>query len=173
MGASTLFIMGSLFTIIIGIISFSLTNAKNPSVNSLYDKTSSLILTYAIGGSLLMYGMMLYLFSAFPNYAALYLIIFDIFLIVLSHITLFINPLRVQARANGASGFDSTDPAFLALTLSTCIIVVLMIALLLYYKNLTDRYGLLILINLLVIPSFFLTSGAINSYALNDFTNNF
>jgi hypothetical protein len=135
--------------------------------------TSSLILSYVFGASLLMYGMMVYFFSAFPVYAPLYILLFDTFLIVISLCTLFANPWQLQARLHGASGLDPLQPSFLALASSVVAIPLIMFALLYIFRSPDRRLSLLLFVNLLLIPFFFLTSGTINSFVLNDFTNNF
>jgi hypothetical protein len=165
--------MGILFTSAIGLASYALATAKSPQVNSLYSATSSLALTYAIGGSLLLYGMMLYLFSAFPQSAPLSILLFDVLLLLASLGTLYFNPWQVLKRKQLTSGNEFTDPAFIAIATSCVLILVIMITILVRYRDIDSRSALLLLLNLLVIPSFFLTSGAINAYALNDFTYNF
>jgi hypothetical protein len=173
MAVSTLYVISLLFAATIGTISYMLTTTKSPNINPLYGTTSSLILTYAFGASLLMYGMMVYFFSAFYTHAPRYILGFDVCLLVISLITLFLNPWQLQARLNGASGLDATQPAFLGLAISTAIIPLIIIGLLYVFRNPDRLLSLLLLINLLLIPFFFLTSGAINSFVLNDFTNNF
>jgi hypothetical protein len=172
MGVSTLYIVSLLFATIIGIISYILTIAKIPNLNSLYGTTSSLILSYAFGASLLMYGMMIYFFSAFPIYAPLAILGFDTFLILCSLWTLFVNPWQLQAKLNGASGLQPDQPAFLGVAVSTAAIPLIMFALLYTFRNPDRRLSLLLFVNLLLIPFFFFTSGAINSFVLNDFTHN-
>jgi len=173
MGVSSLYVMGILFTSVLGIASYALTTAKSPQVNPLYSATSSLALTYAIGGSLLLYGMMLYLFSAFPQSAPLSILLFDILLLLASLGTLYVNPWQVIKRKELVSGNDFADPAFIAIASSCVIILSIMLSVIVRYRDIDSRSAFLLLINLLVIPSFFLTSGAINAYALNNFTYNF
>jgi len=165
--------MGILFTSVLGLASYALATAKNPQVNSLYNTSSTLVLTYAIGGSLLLYGMMLYLFSAFPQFAPLSILLFDLLLLLASLGTLFFNPWQVLTRKNQLSGIDFTDPAFLSIAISSALVLVIMATVIVRYADIDSRSALMLLFNLLVVPSFFLTSGAINAYALNDFTYNF
>jgi len=173
MGVSTLYVVSLLFAAIIGVISYILSTTKSPTFNPLYGTTSSLILSYVFGASLLMYGMMVYFFSAFPVYAPLYILLLDTLLIVLSLCTLFTNPWQLQARLHGASGLDPLQPSFLALASSVVAIPLIMFALLYIFRSPDRRLSLLLFVNLLLIPFFFLTSGTINSFVLNDFTNNF
>jgi hypothetical protein len=86
---------------------------------------------------------------------------------------LFANPLRVEARKNGDSGLRASDPPFISIVLSSIIILGIILFILLRYRNISQHLSILVLMNLLLIPFFFLTSGAINSYALNNFTYNF
>ena len=172
MGVSTLYIVSLLFAIIIGIISYVLTIVKTPNSNPLYGTSSSLLLGYAFGASLLLYGMMVYFFSAFPAYAPLAILGFDTILILCSLWTLFANPWQLQAKLNGASGLRPDQPAFIGVAISTAAIPLIMFALLYTFRNADRRLSLLLFVNLFLIPFFFLTSGAINSFVLNDFTNN-
>jgi len=171
-GSATAYGLGILGTLSLGSIQFFLSNLKTPTVNPLYGTTSTLLLVYSIGASLLMYAMMVYLFTAFPNYAPMFILSFNAFLLFLSMLTLFLNPWKVKARKQGASGIFE-DPAFLSIAGTSIAIPVLFIFMLRYLKN-SQNIGLfLILLNTLVIPFFFLTSGMINSFALNNFTYNF
>ena len=171
-GSATAYGLGTFGTLSIGCIQFFLSNLKTPTVNPLYSTTSTLLLTYSIGASLLMYAMMVYLFTAFPTYASMFILSFNAFLLFLSTLTLFLNPWKVKARKDGASGIFK-DPAFLSIAITSVIIPVSLIFMLRFLKN-SQNIGLfLILFNTLVIPFFFFTSGMINSFALNDFTHNF
>jgi hypothetical protein len=87
--------------------------------------------------------------------------------------TLFFNPWKVKARKQGASGVNAEDPAFLSAAITSISIPVALIFILRFLKNSQNMGLFLILLNTLVIPFFFLTSGVINSFALNDFTHNF
>jgi hypothetical protein len=116
---------------------------------------------------------MLYFFTAFPTYAPLFILLFDVLLMILSLWTLFFNPWKVIARKEGASGINARDPSFLAAAISSGAIPILYLLLLYMFQNSENRLVILLLTNLLVIPFFFLTSGMINSFALNDFTYNF
>ena len=165
--------MGIIITSVIGIISYALATVKSPQINPLYSATSSLALTYAIGGSLLLYGMMLYLFSAFPQHAPLSILLFDVLLLLASLGTLYFNPWQVLKRKQIYSGNEFTDPAFIAIASSSVVVLVIMMSVIVRYADIDSRSALLLFLNLLVVPSFFLTSGAINAYALNDFTYNF
>ena len=51
--------LGVVLTGCLGIISILIANSKTPAINSLYGTTSTLILLYSIGASLLMYCMMI------------------------------------------------------------------------------------------------------------------
>ena len=120
-----------------------------------------------------MYAMMVYLFTAFPTYAPMFILSFNAFLLLLSMLTLFFNPWKVKARKQGASGINQEDPAFIYAA-TTCIsIPIALIFILRSIKNSQNMGLFLILTNTLVIPFFFLTSGMINSFALNNFTHNF
>ena len=165
--------LGVVLTGCLGIISILIANSKTPAINSLYGTTSTLILLYSIGASLLMYCMMMYLFTAFPTYQTLYILGFNILLLFISFVTVFFNPWKVKARKDGASGIDTSDPAFLSFAIASSLALGLYISLLLIYKNSENLKTILLLTNLLIVPSFFLTTGFINSFALNDFTHNF
>ena len=169
----TLYTLCIAFTSILGIISYTLTIAKNPIENKLYSVTSSLLLTYSIGASLLLYGMMLYLFSAFPQSAPLSLLMINSVLLLISMWTIFLNPWQVQNRKNGRSGLPSKDPAFVSVTIASVFIFCALLFMLAYFRAFEQRLSLLILFQILIIHTFFLTSGSINSYALNNFTSNF
>lgn len=171
--SSVLYGLGGVFTTILGSIPLILARSKTPVSNPLYGTTSTLILTYSIGASLLMYAMMLYFFTAFPTYETIFVLGFDILLIVICLWTLHFNPWKVKARKEGASGVTFSDPSFLSAFSSSIAVPVLFIFLLGIYQNSERRRVILLLTNLLIIPFFFLTSGMINSFALNDFTYNF
>jgi hypothetical protein len=171
--STSLYGAGVVFTIILGSIPLLLGNSKSPTKNPLYGTTSTLLLTYSIGASLLMYVMMLYFLTAFPTRGPLFILGFDILLFVLSIWTLHFNPWKVKARKEGASGVNNSDPAFISAATVTTVIPILFFLLYIYYKNSEERLAILLLMNLLIIPFFFLTSGMINSFALNDFTHNF
>jgi hypothetical protein len=165
--------LGVVFTTVLGSIPLLLARSKTPVSNPLYGTTSTLLLTYSIGASLLMYVMMLYFFTAFPTHAPLFILLFDVLLMILSLWTMFFNPWKVIARREGASGVNARDPSFLSAAISSGAIPILYLLLLYIFQNSENRLVLLLLTNLLVIPFFFLTSGMINSFALNDFTHNF
>ena len=172
-GSATAYGVGVIGTLCLGSIPFFLSNLKTPTINPLYGTTSTLLLTYSIGASLLMYAMMVYLFTAFPTYAPMFILSFNAFLLLLSMLTLFFNPWKVKARKQGASGINQEDPAFIYAA-TTCIsIPIALIFILRSIKNSQNMGLFLILTNTLVIPFFFLTSGMINSFALNNFTHNF
>jgi len=117
--------------------------------------------------------MMLYLFTAFPTQAPLFILLFDILLILVSLWTIYLNPWKVHARQDVQFDVQGEYPAFVSVAVLSALIPILFLALLYAYQNSELRLVLLLLTNLLVIPFFFLTSGAINSFALNDFTYNF
>jgi len=173
MVSPTAYGLGIVFTATLGIISFLISNGKIPTTNLLYGTTSTLLLTYSIGASLLMYAMMLYLFTAFPVYQSLFVTLFTILLLLISFVTIFFNPWKVKARKDGASGVTIQDPYFVAFTTSGVLVTAVFLFLLLTFRNSETRKMILLLTNLLIVPSFFLTSGYINSFALNDFTYNF
>jgi hypothetical protein len=172
-GSATAYGIGILGTLSLGSIPFFLLKLKTPVTNPLYGTTSALLLTYSIGASLLMYAMMVYLFTAFPTYAPMFILSFNAFLLLLSMWTLFFNPWKVKARKQGASGVNPEDPAFLSIATTSVVIPVSLIFILRSLKNPENMGLFLILFNTLVIPFFFLTSGMINSFALNNFTHNF
>ena len=172
-GSATAYVLGVIGTLLLGSIPIFLSNLKTPVINSLYGTTSALLLTYSIGASLLMYAMMVYLFTAFPTYAPMFILSFNAFLLLLSMWTLFFNPWKVKARKDGASGVNEKDPAFLSAAITSVVIPVSLIFILRFLKNSQNMGLFLILVNTIVLPFFFLTSGMINSFALNDFTHNF
>jgi hypothetical protein len=169
----TVYGVSIVFISILGIISYSLTIAKKPVSNALYGASSSLLLTYSIGFSLLLYGMMIYLYSAFPSISPRIILLLDIILLLVSLWTMFLNPWQVQNRRNGRSGQPSQDPAFLSVTLASVFILIPILFLLYQYRAFEQQLDMLLLINILVVPFFFFTSSSINSYALNNFTYNF
>jgi len=173
MAVSTLYIMGLLFMCIIALLSFILTNTKQPQGNLLYGSTSTLVLLYSFGASLLMYGMMLYVYSALPRQAPLFLLLLDTSLLIVSLWTLFLNPLQVKNRVKGRSGLPKDDPQFSMIATTTVIIAIIMLYILFQYQDTDRRFSILLLMNLIVIPFVFLTTGAVSSFALNDFTYNF
>jgi hypothetical protein len=164
---------GVIFTVILGIIPIIVSYSKEPTVNPLYGTTSTLLLTYSVGASLLMYVMMLYFFTAFPMHQTLFVLGFDVLLIITTLLTLFFNPWKVKARKESASGITFSDPAVKSATFSVIGVLLFFIILLLTFTNSELRKGILLLTNLFLIPLFFLTSGFINSFALNDFTHFF
>jgi len=172
-GSATAYVLGVIGTLLLGSIPFFLSNLKTPTINPLYGTTSTLLLTYSIGASLLMYTMMVYLFTAFPTYAPMFILSFDAFLLLLSMWTLFFNPWKVKAKKQGASGLNLEDPKFLSIAITSVVIPVSLIFILRSLKNPQNMGLFLILVNTIVIPFFFMSSGMINSFALNDFTHNF
>jgi hypothetical protein len=172
-GSATAYVLGVIGTLLLGSIPFFLSNLKTPTINPLYGTTSTLLLTYSIGASLLMYAMMVYLFTAFPTYAPMIILSFDAFLLLLSMWTLFFNPWKVKAKKQGASGLNLEDPKFLSIAITSVVIPVSLIFILRSLKNPQNMGLFLILVNTIVIPFFFMSSGMINSFALNDFTHNF
>jgi len=120
-----------------------------------------------------MYGMMLYVYSALPRQAPLFLLLLDTSLIIISLWTLFLNPLQVKNRVKGRSGLPKDDPQFSTIAITTVVIAIIMLYILFQYQDTDRRLSILLLMNLIVIPFMFLTTGAVSSFALNDFTYNF
>jgi hypothetical protein len=132
-----------------------------------------MILLYSFGASLLLYGMALYFFSTFPQHAPRILLIFDIILIGITWITLFLNPWKEQARLYGASGLNPSSPSFLGIASALVVLLLFAIYSLVSFRDITNQLYMLITLNTLLIPFFFLSTYSTNSLLLNEFTGHF
>jgi len=141
--------------------------------NSLYRINLKYILLYSIGASLLLYGMALYFFSAFPELAPMYLLLLAGLLSSLTLTCMYFIPWKVHAKAEGASGVPTSQPAFIGYSVSLCVSLAIGLYLFNTFKVMQNRLQLLLLVNIAIIPFLFLSSFTINTVAFNDFTNMF
>ena len=174
MPVSGLYVLSVLTTMLIPVLTFIVNNSRiiTPTTgNPTYTAANTLLLLYSIGASLLLYGMMLYLFTSLPAYAPLAVLLIDLVLIITTLGTLFANPWQVRnwKVKRNSEGVSGIDPSFLAISLSVISVLIILPLIILWYQNIDQRLGILLLFNLLLIPFFFLTSSTINSFALSGF----
>jgi hypothetical protein len=168
------FVYASLAVAVISIQvgSYLLSQYSTPP-NKLYNINLRYILLYSVGASLLLYGMALYFFSAFPELAPMYLLLLAGLLSSLTLTCMYFIPWKVHAKAEGASGVNATHPAFLGYSISLGVSLAIGAYLLLAFKAMQNRLQFLLLVNAAIIPFLFLSSFTINTVAFNNFTNMF
>jgi len=163
----------------IGGVSYYIGQFAQPAANSYYTTNIRFILLYSYGASLLLYGMALYFFAAFPQLGPKYLIFLDGLLILASLTTLYFNTWQtnrtyVMLRNGGDESILAPDsPQFLGYAATLVGVFCILGGLLASFQTMQNRLHLLLLLNILVVPFFFLSSAILNTFAFNNYTNQF
>ena len=165
--------LGFLLIAAISGVSYYLSMFAKPAANTYYTTNIRFISLYSFGASLLLYGMALYFFSAFPQLSPLLLIGLNTLLLSVSLTSLYFNTWKVNARKEGASGIPTSSPAFIGYAATMAGVCILLGTLVLTFRTMQNRLHLLLLLSTVIAPFFFLTSIVLNTFAFNNFTSGF